>query len=375
MARIPGVDMISKGSGVSKPVIRGLSMNDILVLSNGVRYENYQYSSHHPLGIDDGGIEQVEVIKGPASLLYGSDAIGGVINFIKEKPAPQNSVMGDYTLNLFSNSLGMSNNLGIKGATEHLTGGIRVGQQSTADYLMGGGDFVPNSRTREQSVNAAAGYTGTPGSFNLYYDYSKQQLGLVEDEPVEQITERGRDCAIFYQQLNTHLISSRNKLQVGRLNLDLNGAYQHTELTHMGEVSEYELQMGLSTITYEAKLHLPSGKQSDYIVGVQGTNQVNTNVNNRETILLPDAVSSNYSGFALLQQTLFNKFKVQAGFGYDQKWMETEQVGLPGDPSSYRPALNKNFGVSADGGATTTLRKTCSVPTGLPHTELPIWLS
>ncbi len=344
LARIPGVDMISKGSGVSKPVIRGLSMNDILVLSNGVRYENYQYSSHHPLGVDKGGIEQVEIIKGPASLLYGSDAIGGVINFIKEKPAPQNTVMGDYTLNLFSNSLGMSNNLGIKGATEHLNGGIRVGQQSTADYLMGGGVFVPNSRTREQSVNAAAGYSGTPGSFNLYYDYSKQLLGLVEDEPVEEITERGRDCEIFYQQLNTHLISSRNKLQAGRVNLDINGAFQHTELTHMGDVSEYELQMGLSTITYEAKLHLPSGKQSDYILGIQGTNQINTNVNDRETILLPNAVSANYSGFALLQQTFFNKLKVQAGLRYDQKSMETEQVGLPGDPGTYRPALNKNYG-------------------------------
>lgn len=73
---IPGADMISKGNGVTKPVIRGLSMNDVLVLSNGVRFENYQYSSHHPLGIDEFGIESVEVIKGPASLLYGSYAIG-----------------------------------------------------------------------------------------------------------------------------------------------------------------------------------------------------------------------------------------------------------------------------------------------------------
>ena len=67
LTKIPGIDMISKGSGVSKPVIRGLSMNDILILNNSVRYENYQYSSHHPLGIDEFGIEDIEVIKGPAS--------------------------------------------------------------------------------------------------------------------------------------------------------------------------------------------------------------------------------------------------------------------------------------------------------------------
>jgi len=89
LTNVPGVDMISKGNGVTKPVIRGLSMNDVLVLSNGIRFENYQYSSHHPLGIDEFGIESVEVIKGPASLLYGTDAIGGVLNFIKERPAAE----------------------------------------------------------------------------------------------------------------------------------------------------------------------------------------------------------------------------------------------------------------------------------------------
>ena len=67
LKKVPGVDMISKGNGVAKPVIRGLSMNDILILNNGVRFENYQYSDHHPLGIDESGIEDVEIIKGPAS--------------------------------------------------------------------------------------------------------------------------------------------------------------------------------------------------------------------------------------------------------------------------------------------------------------------
>ena len=131
--------MISKGSGVSKPVIRGLSMNDILVLNNGVRFENYQYSSHHPLGIDEFGIDDVEIIKGPASLLYGSDAIGGVINFIKEKPAAANSIVGDYNMQLFSNTLGMINNLGLKGASKKFFGGLRVGQKTNSDFLQGGG--------------------------------------------------------------------------------------------------------------------------------------------------------------------------------------------------------------------------------------------
>ena len=102
LTKVPGVDMISKGQGISKPVIRGLSMNDILVMNNGVRIENYQFSENHPLGIDDNNVDRVEVIKGPASLLYGSDAIGGVLNFIKEKPAPTGKISGDYQTQLHS---------------------------------------------------------------------------------------------------------------------------------------------------------------------------------------------------------------------------------------------------------------------------------
>jgi len=343
LTRIPGVDMISKGSGISKPVIRGLSMNDILVLNNGVRFENYQYSSHHPLGIDEFGIDDIEVIKGPASLLYGSDAIGGVINFIKEKPAPVGTIVGDYNLQLFSNTLGATNNLGIKGTSKRFYGGLRVGHKTNADFLQGGGDFVPNSRFNEYSLKANAGYTGKAGSFKLFYDYNKQDLGLVEDEAIEAITERGRENKIWYQELNTHMLSSQNKLYLGKFKLDINSAYQSTELTHFGDQDVYELQMNLATLTYETRLHLPSDKNSEYIVGFQGMNQENTNLNDRETILLPDAATDNYSAFILLQQTFFDKLKLQAGIRYDQKTILTEAVGLP-ESSDYRSPLDKNYG-------------------------------
>jgi len=342
LTKIPGVDMISKGSGISKPVIRGLSMNDILVLNNGVRFENYQYSSHHPLGIDEFGIDDVEVIKGPASLLYGSDAIGGVINFIKEKPAPVGTVVGDYNLQLFSNTLGVTNDLGIQGSSKNFFGGVRFGQKTNADFLQGGGEYVPNSRFNEYSFKTNGGYSGKVGSFKLFYDYSKQRLGLVEDEAIEAITERGRDNKIWYQQLNTHLISSQNKLYAGRLKLDVNTAYQSTELTHFGDVAVYELQMRLNTLTYETRVYLPSDQNSEYIIGFQGMNQTNANFNNRETILLPDATTNNYSVFGLLQRTFYKKLKLQTGIRYDYKSIVSQAVGLP-ESQDYRSPLNKNF--------------------------------
>jgi iron complex outermembrane receptor protein len=343
LTKIPGVDMISKGPGVSKPVIRGLSMNDILVLNNGVRFENYQYSSHHPLGIDEFGIENVEVIKGPASLLYGSDAIGGVINFIKEKPAPVGTILGDFNLQIFSNTLGMTNNLGIKGTSKKFFGGIRAGQKTNADFVQGGGDYVPNSRFNEWSVKTNAGYTAKAGTFKLYYDYNQQKLGLVEDEALEEITDRGRTNEIFYQQLNTHLVSAQNKIYLNKLRLEVNSAYQSTELVHFGEPGIYEIQMRLGTLTYETRLHLPSDENSEYIIGFQGFNQTNTNLNNRETILLPDANTDNYSGFGLVQHTFMTKLKFQAGVRYDHRNITTREVGLP-ENAEYRSPLKKNYG-------------------------------
>lgn len=343
LTRVPGIDMISKGSGVSKPVIRGLSMNDILVLNNGVRFENYQYSSHHPLGIDEFGIDNVEIIKGPASLLYGSDAIGGVINFIREKPAPVGSILGDYNLQMFSNTLGMTNNLGIRGASKKMFGGIRAGQKTNADFMQGGGSYAPNSRFNEWSVKASAGYTDRIGTFKLFYDLNNQKLGLVEDEAIEQITERGRANRIWYQELNTHLVSSQNKLYLGDFKLDVNAAFQNTGLTHFGEPGVFEIQMKLGTLTYETKLHLPSGTNSEYILGFQGFNQKNTNLNERETKLLPDAATDSYSAFGLIQYTFFGKLKVQTGVRYDNKRIGTKAIGLPA-AIAYRPAIAKEFG-------------------------------
>jgi iron complex outermembrane receptor protein len=356
IAQVPGVDMISKGSGVSRPVIRGLSMNDILVLNNGVRFENYQYSEHHPLGIDEFGIANVEVIKGPASLLYGSDAIGGVINFIKENPAPVGSISGDYNLQLFSNTLGMTNNFGIKGTSKKFFGGVRAGQKTNADFLQGGGAFAPNSRFNEMSVKANTGFTGKIGSFKLFYDFSNQKLGLVEDEAIEEITQRGRKNSVWYQQFNTHLIASQNKLYLDRFKLVLNAAYQSTELIHVGEADAYEIQMRLSTLTYDARLHLPSRENSEYIIGIQGFNQINTNLNNRETKLLPDAVTESYSAFGFMQHTFLEKLKLQTGIRYDLKSISTQAIGFSSDTMTYREAIDKDYGsFSGSFGATYSL--------------------
>lgn len=352
LTKIPGVNLISKGNGIGKPVIRGLSMDNVLVLNNGVRNENYQYSDHHPLGISEYGIEKVEVIKGPASLLYGSDAIGGVINFIREKPAQSGTTEGDYNLQLFSNSLGFSNNLGIKSSSKSFFGGFRIGQKSNADYYQGGEVLVPNTRFNELSVKANGGYTGKAGIFKLSYDYNQEKIGLPEEEAVETIQNRGRKNEIWYQQFNTHLLSSQNKMFLDNFRLELNAALQSTELLHFAGKDTLEIAMKLNTATYESKLYLPSGTTSEYIVGFQGMYQTNTNTRDADEILLPDATTVNSGLFALVQHTFYNKLRVQTGLRYDYKTILSEETGIAGE-EGYRAALDKYYGsLSGSVGAT-----------------------
>ena len=357
LTKVPGVDMIAKGQGISKPVIRGLSMNDILVLDNGVRIENYQFSENHPLGVDDNDVERVEVIKGPASLLYGSDAIGGVLNFIKEQPAPTGKIMGDYKMQLHSNTLGMNNSLGIKGASKHLFSGLRVSNKTHADYKQGGGDFVPNSRFNEWSLSANTGYTGKSGTFKVFYDYFKQELGMTVPPVKALITEQGRKNNIWYQDLEHHMISSQNKLYLGKFKCETNLGYQIAlrKLNTTLEVPVVEMKM--NTFTYESKVYLPTSKTAEYIIGIQGMSQTNRNQNDRASQFLPDADVNTIGGLALAQYSFFGKLKLQGGVRFDVNKTETFALGTAGTESYHAPVSRNFSSLNGSVGATYTVNE------------------
>ncbi|MBU0764174.1 MAG: TonB-dependent receptor, partial [Bacteroidetes bacterium] len=335
ISRIPGADIISKGAGIGKPVIRGLSMNEVLVLNNGVRSENQQWSPDHPLSLNEFGIERIEIIKGPASLLYGSDAIGGVINLIKEKPELTGNISGDYNVSLHSNTMGISNDLGIKGASKQFFWGVRGGLKSHSDYLDGNGSYVPNSRFGEKAIKSDIGFRNSKGIFRLFYDYNKEYLGLTV--PPAMNVQKGRTYEIWFQDLTNQLISSRNKLFSGRTKIEINAACQN----NLRKLADKDIDMTLNTISYETKIHLPSNEKSEYIIGFQGLNQENTN--SGETHVIPDATTSNYSFFGLVQYTFFRKLNAQTGIRYDYRKIDTYVEGIQGT-LGYKPGIGKSFG-------------------------------
>ncbi|MBR1412861.1 MAG: Plug domain-containing protein, partial [Prevotella sp.] len=78
IAHQPGISQLTTGSGISKPIIRGLGYNRVVVMSDGVRQEGQQWGDEHGVEVDGNSVNSVEILKGPASLMYGSDAMAGV---------------------------------------------------------------------------------------------------------------------------------------------------------------------------------------------------------------------------------------------------------------------------------------------------------
>ncbi len=353
IASIPGVDMISKGTGVAKPVIRGLSMTNILMLNNGVKMENFQFSENHPFLIDEFGIDRIEIIKGPASLLYGSDAVGGVINVIKEKPAPIGKILGDYNIQYHSNTQGIVSNLGIKGSSESFFWGLRGGIKSHTDYRDGNGNYVPNTRFNEYSFKANLGINKSFGLFRLYYDYNQPKLGMCVGDAVPLTTENGRKNKFWYQDLTNHIISTRNTLFLGKYKIDLNVACQMNNRRLQTDENKpfFEMvDMDLNTFSYEVKTYLPSTANSEYIVGLQGANKTNRN-NEAPNHVLPDADVNDFSVFGLAQYTFFEKMKAQAGIRYDFRSILTEA-------ETNKEVVNTDYGnVGASLGATYKVNK------------------
>ena len=92
VGHLPGLSQISTGAGISKPVIRGLGYNRVVVVDQGIRQEGQQWGDEHGLEVDEEGVHSVEVLKGPASLMYGSDAIAGVMILHPEHPLEEGTM-------------------------------------------------------------------------------------------------------------------------------------------------------------------------------------------------------------------------------------------------------------------------------------------
>ncbi len=340
----PGLDMIAKSPGVATPVIRGLSMTNILVLNNGVKLENYQFSENHPFIIDEYGIDKIEIIKGPASILYGSEAVGGIINFVKEKPATFNSISGDFHQQYHSNTQGLVSNFGIKGNRNNILWGLRAGIKLHKDYCAGNNQIVPNSRFNEKSAKASIGIIRPLGSFKLFYDYNHDQLGMTLPPALSLVTSNEWRNKYWYQNLQNHILSARNKLFIGQQQMDINAAYQnnHRQLITSPQMpADTMVDLTLQTFSYDLKTNLSNRENTNIILGIQGDFQ-QTNNGNAPVHIVPDASVSDIGFVGLIQNKILPKLNFQGGVRYDIRKVDISEQSYNTDSTIAFP-INKQY--------------------------------
>lgn len=337
LATIPGVSQVSTGTSIGKPVIRGLSGNRVLVYSQGVRLENQQFGEEHGLGLNDAGVESVEVIKGPASLLYGSDALGGVLYFNPEKFADAKSFKADFSQRFFSNTLGSNTTLGLKTSTEHWKYLVRGSFNTHADYQVPDGDRVTNTRYNETDLKTGMGYTTSAFSSVLRYNYNQLDLGIPENGIAAQSTSHSTQFP--RQAVANHILSLHNNFYFKNSKLDADLGSIFNDRSEFEDSNTASLHMKLRTFNYDLKYYLPKSGKLESIVGVQGMHQTNTNFGER--LLIPDAVTNDFGVFGTSNYT-FGKNILQAGLRFDNRKVSTDAHGIVGD-EGYFKALDKSF--------------------------------
>ncbi len=326
LSRLPGVSQLTTGVGISKPVIRGLSGNRIQVNVNGMRFDNQQWQDEHGLGLSDMGIDRVEVIKGPSSLLYGSDAIGGVVNVIEEKPAPVGTLQQDLGVRFYSNTLGSSLNYGIKKSTAKNWWKIRGGFDSHADYEDGKNARVLNSRFASYNLKLSAGFNkkNWVNVNNVFVSYSK--FGFVFDSLSRKADDArfsrsfdGPHHEVFIAQASTENTFYRNSKKI-----KLNGGL----ITNLRQEDEggggISLSMLLNTATVVAQVNQAIGKLGEWTYGSAMFFQTNTNYGGR--IIVPDATTGEFSLYSHFKH-VGEKLLYEGGLRYDRRFISTKATG------------------------------------------------
>ena len=362
---IAGVESVTTGLGIGKPVIRGLSSNRVLVYTQGVRLENQQFGDEHGLGISDAGIESIEVIKGPASLLYGSDALGGVLYINPERFAESNKSLASFSGNYFTNTQGYNSSLGYKSSGHKFKFLFRGSFAEHSDYNTQ--DYrVTNTRFKEQDFKAGLGYQANNFKTEIRYNLNHSKLGIPEGIG-EQSTNK--TPLLPFQEITNHVFSSKSTLFFNDSNLDINLGFIYNdrkefeehhdhdddddddseeEEEHADEVLDAALHMKLKTFNYDVKYSLPEFGKFETIVGVQGMSQKNSNYGEEQ--LIPNA-TTNDIGILATSHIHFEKVDIQLGARFDHRFIDVES-GLERNFNSF----NSAFGIKTNLHENTTIR-------------------
>ncbi len=336
---VPGIASLSTGPAVSKPVIRGLGSNRVVTVHDGVRQEGQQWGDEHGIEVDEYSIQKIEVLKGPASLLYGSDAMAGVVHLITNVPVEQGTIKGNMLGTFIDNNQ-------LYGASGNLAGHLQNGfnwnlygsSKSAGDYQNKYDGKVFNSRFFEKNFGGYLGINKSWGYSHVLVSHFNQSLGIVEgtrdpasgrflayaETPNEHIATAGEldSRSPFHpRQHITHFkIASDNNFSLGRGRLAMNMGYQRNQRRELGDADKPQtptLHFDLQTLNYSVQYNLADHNGWRTSAGISGMYQQNRNL--AEEVLIPEYDQFDIGAFVYTKKTYHDNLTVSGGLRIDSR--------------------------------------------------------
>jgi iron complex outermembrane receptor protein len=308
ISRQPGMDQLTTGSGISKPIIRGLGYNRVVVMSEGVRQEGQQWGDEHGIEVDGGSVGSVEILKGPASLMYGSDAMAGVVILRPQPILPEGEMRGSFSSEYQTNNGLMGYSLNMGGNHSGFVWDARWSGKMAHAYWNDYDGYVPGSQFREMSGRLMLGLQKQWGYSRLTGTLYHQIPGITEGErnPLTGELTHGEDWSghsygkwLPYQQVRHYKMVWDNSINLSYGTLKAVVGYQqnrrqeyeeahhhehedgeheeHEEHEHGGE-DEPSLYFKLHTVTYDLRYLTHEFRGWKLSGGVQGMWQQSQNL-------------------------------------------------------------------------------------------------
>ena len=352
IAREPGVSQITTGSGISKPVIRGLGYNRIVVVSDGIRQEGQQWGDEHGIEVDGQAVGSVEILKGPASLMYGSDALAGVLILHDDPLLPLGHMHANVETEYQTNNGLFDYALNFAGNKQNIVWDVHWSQKLAHAYKNKYDGYVYGSQFRERALSGMLGVNRRWGFSHLKLSAYHFTPGIIEGERdetgafVKPVFVGGEEAETLatshdfhsyahpmpYQQIYHYKGVSENSFVLGDGTLKAVVGFQQNRRQEFEEIAtpdEAALDLRLNTLSYDIHYLSPETNGWKWASGLSGMWQHSKNLG--EEFLIPDYRLFDVGAFTSVTRS-FEHLTLSGGLRYDHRRLHSYALMEEGEP-------------------------------------------
>ena len=363
ISRQPGVSQVTTGGSISKPVIRGLGFNRVAVVSDGIRQEGQQWGDEHGIETDAAAVGQVEIMKGPASLMYGSDAMAGVVILHPWHTVPQGEMRANATAECQTNNGLLGYSVNFAGNEKGMVWDGRWSQKAAHAYKNERDGYVPGSQFAERAARMMAGTARAWGHSHIILSYYHLTPSIVEGERdaltgclLSNGDVKSYSRALPFQNVDHYKVVSDNMLRISdAATLKALVGYQQNQRQEYEETADdYSLYFKLHTLNYDLRYIIETGNGAKLAAGCGGMWQRSQNLG--DEYLIPAYRLLDIGAFATATQRL-GQWNITGGLRYDRRTLHS--YALTDDGALRFDDFHRSFnGMSASIGAVYNITNT-----------------